>query len=48
MKQYGESDFGLVQYSYTVKKLTKACKVQPGSKWATYVNLVPTSSNGYG
>ncbi len=48
MKQYGESDFGLVQYSYTVKKLAKPCRIQPGSKGATYVNLLPTSSSGYG
>jgi hypothetical protein len=48
MKRYGESDFGLVQYSYTVKKLAKPCKIQAGSKGATYVNLLPTSSNGYG
>ena len=45
---YGESDFGLVQSSYTVKKLKKACKVQAGSKGATYVNLLPASDNGYG
>jgi hypothetical protein len=45
---YGESDFGLVQSSYTIKKLKKACRVQVGSAGATYVNLLPTSSNGYG
>lgn len=48
MTVYGEADFGLVQYSYTIKKLTNACKVQAGSKGATYVNLLPSSSNGYG
>jgi hypothetical protein len=45
MKQYGESDFGYVQYSYTVKKLKGRCKVQPGSKGPTYVSLLPTTSN---
>jgi hypothetical protein len=50
LKQYGESDFGLVQYSYTVKKLEKACVIAKPSKKApsTYVNLLPTSGNGYG
>ena len=53
LKQYGESDFGLVQYSYTVKKLAKACMIAKPSKKApsTYVNLLPTSSSqndGYG
>jgi hypothetical protein len=50
LKQYGESDFGLVQYSYTVKKLAKACMIAKPSKKApsTYVNVLPTSSNGYG
>jgi hypothetical protein len=50
LKQFGESDFGLVQYSYTVKKLAKACAIAKPSKKApsTYVNLLPTSSNGYG
>jgi hypothetical protein len=50
MKQYGESDFGLVQYSFTVKKLAKACMIAKPSKQApsTYVNLLPNSSNGYG
>jgi hypothetical protein len=45
---YGEGDFGYTQYSYTVKKLKKACKVRVGKKGATYVNLLPTSANGYG
>jgi len=48
LTQYGESDFGLIQYSYTVKKLKRACKVQVGKKGATYINLFPVSSNGYG
>jgi len=48
LKVYGESDFGLVQYSFTVKKLAKSCKIQAGSKGATYVDLQPQSSNGYG
>jgi len=47
---YGESDFGLIQYSYTVKKLKKACKIAKPTKKvpSTYVNLLPTFSNGYG
>jgi hypothetical protein len=48
LTQYGESDFGLIQYSYTVKKLRHACKVQAGKKGATYISLLPVSSNGYG
>ncbi len=48
LKVYGESDFGLTQYSFTVKKLKKACKIQAGKKGATYVNLQPQSSDGYG
>ena len=48
MKLYGESDFGFNQYSYTVRKLKKACKVQVGKRGATYVNMLPTSANGYG
>lgn len=48
MKLYGEGDFGFNQYSYTVKKLKKACKVQVGKRGATYVNMLPTSANGYG
>jgi hypothetical protein len=49
MAAYGESDFGYVQYSYTVKKLKQACKIAKPSKQypSTYVNLLPTSSNGY-
>ena len=48
IKRYGESDYGLIQYSYTIKKLKQPCKVQPGSEGGTYVNLLPTSGNGYG
>jgi hypothetical protein len=50
LKQYGESDFGLVQYSYTVKKLAKACKIAKPTKQypSTYVNLLPISTDGYG
>jgi hypothetical protein len=50
LRQYGESDFGLVQYSYTIKKLAKACKIaKPTDRYpSTYVNLLPTSANGYG
>ena len=50
MTQYGESDFGMVQYLYTVKKLAKPCKIAKPSKKvpSTYVNLLPTSNNGYG
>ncbi len=48
MVTYGESDFGLVQFSYTIKKLKKSCNVKNGKKGASYVNLLPTSSNGYG
>jgi hypothetical protein len=46
---YGEGDFGLTQYSYTVKKLKKACKIAKASKkTTTYVNLNPTFSDNYG
>ena len=45
---YGEGDFGFTQYSYTVKKLAKACAMRAGIKGPTYVNMVPTSANGYG
>ena len=45
---YGESDFGLIQSSYTIKKLTTACSVQLGKSGASYVNMVPTSTNSYG
>ncbi len=50
LKVYGESDFGLVQYSFTVAKLKKSCKISaPTKKYpSTYVNLQPQSSNGYG
>ncbi len=47
---YGESDFGLVQYSYMVKKLATPCTISKPSKKApsTYVNIYPQSPNGYG
>jgi hypothetical protein len=47
---YGESDFGLTQYSFTVKKLAKACKIaKPSKKYpSTYVNLQPQSDDGHG
>jgi hypothetical protein len=45
---YGEPDFGLTQYSYTIKTLKKACKMRAGYKGSTYVNLLPTSADGYG
>jgi hypothetical protein len=48
MVAYGESDFGFVQYSYTIKKLKKACEVKSGKQGASYVNMLPTSSNSYG
>jgi hypothetical protein len=50
LKQYGESDFGLIQYSYTVKKLAKPCVIAKPSRKvpSTYVNLLPTSGDGYG
>ncbi len=50
LKQYGESDFGLVQYSYTVKKLATRCRIPKPSKKAPsiYVNLYPQLTNGDG
>lgn len=50
IKVYGEPDFGFTQYSYTIKKLKKACKMaKPSKKYpSTYVNMLPTSGNGYG
>jgi hypothetical protein len=47
---YGESDFGLIQYSYTVKKLKKACKIPRPTKAvpSTYVNLLPTFNSNVG
>ncbi len=47
MKQYGESDFGYIQYSYTVNNLAKPCKIAKPSDHApsTYVNLLPTTEN---
>lgn len=48
MVEYGEDDFGLAEYSYTIKKLKRDCKVQAGSQGATYINLLPTSTTGDG
>jgi hypothetical protein len=47
---YGESDFGFVQYSFTLKKLKKPCPVAKPSKAypSTYVSLLPTSDSIYG
>jgi hypothetical protein len=46
---YGEGDFGLTQYAYTVNKLKKACKIpKKSTKTTTYVNLLPTFSDNYG
>jgi hypothetical protein len=43
---YGESDFGLTQYSYTVKKFRKSCQFKKGTVY--FVNLLPTFSDNYG
>ncbi len=43
--QYGESD-GPVTYSFTIQKLSKACNLKKGRVY--YVNILPTSDNGYG
>jgi hypothetical protein len=43
---YGEGDFGLTQYSYTVKKFSKSCKFKKGTLY--FVNLLPTFSDNYG
>jgi hypothetical protein len=50
LKQYGESDFGLVQYSYTIRKLKQPCIIAKPTKQypSTYVSLLPISPNGYG
>jgi hypothetical protein len=50
LRQYGESDFGYVQYSYTIRKLKQACIIAKPTKQypSTYINLLPTTSNGYG
>lgn len=49
MVPYGESDFGYVQYSYTVKKLAQPCKIpKPTKKYpSTYIDVIPTGA-GYG
>lgn len=41
---YGENQ--IPTYSYTIRKLSKSCKLRKGNVY--YVNLLPTSSNGYG
>jgi hypothetical protein len=43
---YGESDGGPTQYSYTIKKLSKSCKLKKGKTY--YVNLLPTFEDNYG
>ena len=40
----GESDFGYTQYSYTIKKLRKACTFNKGTLY--FVNLLPTFDDG--
>lgn len=47
---YGESDFGLIEYNYTVKKLKRACKIPAPTQQvpSTYVNLLPTFSSNLG
>jgi uncharacterized repeat protein (TIGR03803 family) len=45
---YGESDFGLIQYSYTIAQLSESCPFTQGTTY--YVNLLPaytTSAYGY-
>ena len=47
IKLYGEPFFGRSQYSFTVKKLTPACKLKKGTVY--YLNLLPTyDNNNYG
>ena len=41
---YGDSQF--VMNSYTIKKLSKPCKLKEGKTY--YVNLLPTFENDYG
>jgi hypothetical protein len=43
---YGEGDGGPEQYSVTVAKFSKSCRLERDKVY--YVNLLPTSSNGYG
>jgi hypothetical protein len=44
LSAYGE--FDPPTYSYTVKKLSKSCKLKRGTVY--YVNLLPTSESSYG
>jgi hypothetical protein len=42
---YGENEV-FNMYAYTIKKLSKSCKLKKGKLY--YVNLLPTFSDGYG
>jgi hypothetical protein len=44
MRAYGDSDFGLTQYSYTIKKLSRRCALHKGQLYFLY--LVPQYSAG--
>jgi hypothetical protein len=44
MAAYGESDFGYTQYSYTVKRLSRACKLHKGKVY--FVTLMPEYNDG--
>jgi hypothetical protein len=46
LKVYGEGDVDVIQYSLTVAKFSKSCRLRKDKVY--YVNLLPTSSNGYG
>ena len=41
---YGQSDFGFTQYSYTIKKLSKACQLRKNKIY--FVNLWPIYNDG--
>jgi hypothetical protein len=41
---YGQSGFGITQYSYSIKKLAKSCALAAGKKY--WVVLQPTYSDG--
>lgn len=41
---YGQPGFGITQYSYSIKKLTKACSLAAGKKY--WIVLQPTYSDG--
>jgi hypothetical protein len=45
---YGGNFDGLPEVSYSIKKLAKSCKIQARKNGATYVNLLPIFSTGYG